>query len=251
MLASRTSARMLRAYGDLLERADIGLGPFRFTPTGYRQVRGITTALLRDLLEVPHRHEVVGRQPTPVADEPVPVAEVLRRVEDPPTPDASMLRERFHKLLERSQRLDDTDRPYPAFAVILDQLDPDEARILRLFVDKGPQPVVDVFAGPRFGRDEELILEHASLVGDRSGCSHVGRSPAYLVNLERLGLIGLHDSELSGADDYELIEVSRPVADVSEAAEAAGRRVRFARRSARLTPLGERFCAVVVTAAPE
>src|SRR4051794_38621062 len=60
------------------------------------------------------------------------------------------LRERGAELLRRSAELDlDEQEAHPAYARMLGELAPDEARILRLLVIEGPQPSVDVrTAGP-------------------------------------------------------------------------------------------------------
>src|SRR5436853_5857744 len=67
----------------------------------------------------------------PMATEPVP---------EPPA--EARLRERGAELLAQSADVDYDEPAHPAFAKILEQLAPDEARILRLLWSAGPQPSV-------------------------------------------------------------------------------------------------------------
>src|SRR5438093_1539164 len=65
------------------------------------------------------------------------------RYEERPT--QTLLRERGAELLRRSADVDlDDEEAHPAYARMLSELAPDEARILRLLVIEGPQPAVDV-----------------------------------------------------------------------------------------------------------
>ena len=57
------------------------------------------------------------------------------------------LRERGAELLRRSADVDYDEDAHPAYERILDELAPDEARILRLLATEGPQPAVDVRTG--------------------------------------------------------------------------------------------------------
>src|SRR5579884_2201727 len=57
-----------------------------------------------------------------------------------------LLREQAANLLRRSAEVDLQDGAHPAYARILEELAPDEARMLRLMATDGPQPAVDVRA---------------------------------------------------------------------------------------------------------
>ena len=66
-----------------------------------------------------------------------------------PTPSAQRvsLRERGEELLRRSADVREDEEGHPAYERILDEILPDEARVLRLLCAAGPQPAVDVRAG--------------------------------------------------------------------------------------------------------
>ena len=51
------------------------------------------------------------------------------------------LRERGEELLRRSADVNLEEDSHPAYARILEDLAPDEARILRMLLEQGPQPV--------------------------------------------------------------------------------------------------------------
>ena len=61
------------------------------------------------------------------------------------------LRERGNDLLMRSRDVWNTDQSHPAYERILEELAPDEARILLLLLKDGPQPSVDVRTGGPIG----------------------------------------------------------------------------------------------------
>src|SRR3954451_22082307 len=62
----------------------------------------------------------------------------------PPPPPDVRLRERGAELLAQSADVDYEEPAHPAFERILEELAPDEARILRLLCTTGSQPAVDV-----------------------------------------------------------------------------------------------------------
>ena len=152
---------------------------------------------------------------------------------------AATLRERGAELLRRSADIDYDDEGHPAYVQILEQLAPDEARILRLLVLEGPQPSVDVRTGGALGAlHSELVAPGLSMIAAQAGCRRPDRLHAYLDNLARLGLIWFSREALPDVRRYQVLE-AQP--DVAEAMERAGRG-RTVRRSIHLTAFGEDFC---------
>jgi len=149
------------------------------------------------------------------------------------------LRERGHELLERSRDVWNTDRGHPAYGQILEQLAPDEARILLLLLERGPQPSVDVRTGGPIGMvNSRLIAPGLNMVGARAGCRYLDQVPSYLNNLHRLGLVWFSRESLRDPLEYQVVEAQPDML-------AAMHSVRFAkvvRRSIHLTPFGEDFC---------
>lgn len=247
--AARGVDRVARTGADALERADLGVGPLRLTPSAYRRLRGFLAAHMRELLEVPHQTDVhTARADRPGPEDPRASFDTLLQREEPEPPDPEdKLRHRFNELLELSREVAIDERPHPAYAAILDQLTPDEARIVVLFASSGPQPVVDLVSGPLIGKGDVIVAANLNLTGDRAGANDPDRAPQYLENLERLGVVRIDDEELAGHDDYELIEVDSAVAPlVEEIEEERRQRAKFVRKSACLTDLGKGFVATCV-----
>lgn len=150
----------------------------------------------------------------------------------------SVLRVRGAELLRESADVAPDDGAHPAHARVLEELAPDEARILRLLTLDGPQPVVNVCAVNLIGASSEPISSNLTMIGRAAGCRHHDRVPTYLNNLERLGLIRLSDSPLEELSKYQVLEAQPEVLDSLKQAA----RAKTVHRSVRLTPFGKDFC---------
>jgi hypothetical protein len=166
--------------------------------------------------------------------------------EDQPTPAAragdssrSVLRERGAELLRQSADISHAEDLHPAYARILDNLSPDEARVLRLLATKGPQPAIDVRRG--LPLVSELVAPGINMLAAEAGCRYPDRVHAYLDNLNRLGLIWFSRETLRDQNRYQVLE-AQP--ETLEAMREAGRTARTVRRSIHLTPFGSDFCEV-------
>lgn len=179
----------------------------------------------------------VGRRLLGIQEEDPDVAEVQR---DASNYDDEALRNRWDDLLALSTdvKVDEVDG-HPAFADILTQLHPDEARILRLFASEGAQAAVDVRNWRPLGIGSHVVAPGLNMIGQHAGCLMVERVPVYLSNLFRLGLIWFSRDAIPEIGPYQVLE-AQP--EVTEALERAGRGTTV-RRSVRLTPFGEQFCA--------
>jgi hypothetical protein len=154
------------------------------------------------------------------------------------------LRDRGAELLRRSADVNLEEDSHPAYTRILEDLAPDEARILRLLYEQGPQPSVDVRSGVLpLQSTSELVASGLNLIGPEAGCRHLDDVPAYLNNLFRLGLIWFSRERLPDPRGYQVLEAQPQVA---EALAAAGR-TRTIRRSIHLTPFGRDFCELCLT----
>jgi hypothetical protein len=153
--------------------------------------------------------------------------------------DPADLRERATELLRQAAEVGPDDAAHPAFARILLELAPDEARILRLLASEGPQPAVDVRAIGVI-RSGEVVATGLNMVGAAAGVRHPERVPVYLDNLGRLGLIRFSPKPLEDAIAYQVLEAQPHV--LSAVRET--NRARTVQRSVRLTPFGREFCQV-------
>lgn len=149
------------------------------------------------------------------------------------------LRERGNELLEKSRDVWSQDDRHPAFDRILDELAPDEARILVMLLRNGPQPSVDIRTGGPIGMvSSQLVAPGLNMVGPRAGLRYLEQVPSYLNNLFRLGLVWFSREAVRDHLEYQVLEAQPDVL-------AALHSVKFAkvvRRSIHLTPFGEEFC---------
>jgi Abortive infection alpha len=194
----------------------------------FTEIGGELRDYLRRLLDLAQPEPQAQPQPAPA---PEPAAEEAR----PPT-----LRERGAELLRQSADLEFDDDAHPAYERILDELAPDEGRILRLLAQEGAQPSIDVRTTGTLGTGigSELVAPGLNMIGAEAGCRHGERVPAYLDNLHRLGLVWFSRETLEAQHRYHVLE-AQP--DTVEALERAGRG-RTVRRSILLTPFGAQFC---------
>jgi hypothetical protein len=149
------------------------------------------------------------------------------------------LRARGQALLYKSRDVHYEEDAHPAFVRLLDSLAPDEARILRLMLLKGPQPAVDVRTGGPLGLvTSRLLAPGLSMIGPRAGLKYVDRVPSYLTNLNRLGLIWFSRETLRDPERYQVLEAQPEVLEAVHSVRAA----KIIRRSIQLTPFGDGFC---------
>ncbi|MBJ8344036.1 DUF4393 domain-containing protein [Antrihabitans sp. YC2-6] len=148
------------------------------------------------------------------------------------------MRKKGEALLAMSADVYSSDELHPAYARILDELAPDEARILRYLANNGPQPCVDVRTNRPLNIGAETIASNLSMVPEKAGCRRPERAKSYLVNLVRLGLVWVSD-EPTELSLYMVVEVQP---NVSEALKKAGRVPKIVRKSMRLSAFGEDFC---------
>lgn len=162
-----------------------------------------------------------------------------RPPEEPEEEPEDRLHAAGRELLHRSRDVWFEDHGHPAYARIIEELAPDEARILLLLLRKGPQAAVDVRTGGLLGTvSSTLVAPQLNLIGPMAGCRHVDRVPSYLHNLERLGLIWFSPEQVRDPMDYQVLEAQPDVL----AAMDQVKRAKCVRRSLHLTPFGEDFC---------
>jgi hypothetical protein len=216
-LSIRASARVLRAASDGESVNDL----LRDAGTELRDY-------LRQLLEI-----VEPPEPDPSAQ-----ADAAQRTNGYTHVTPEELKERGAELLRRSADARDSDTTHPAFALILENLAPDEGRILRLLAVEGPQPSIDIRTSPPFGIGSEMVAAGLTMIGRAAGCREPDHVHAYLANLYRLGLIWFSREQLEDQGEYQVLE-AQP--EVQVAMSEAGR-TKTVRRSIHLTAFGKEFC---------
>lgn len=144
----------------------------------------------------------------------------------------------LRSLLDRSMYSRPDESRTALYLGLLNDLLPDEARILAALSDGSAYPVIDV-AEPLLGTSTAFVLTNASTVGRAAGVSLPQHTPLYVGRLVLAGLatIGPEGSN-STHDDYEMLLTDAAV----NAALAKARRgvlsARVMRRTVRITELG-------------
>ncbi|WP_375502736.1 Abi-alpha family protein [uncultured Jatrophihabitans sp.] len=148
------------------------------------------------------------------------------------------LQRRGTDLLRRSNDVHVIEDTHPAFARILADITPDEARILRYVYLEGPQPALDIRTYRPFGIGSELVASGMNMIAEHAGLRNVERIDLYLTNLSRLGMLEFSKEPVKNPTRYQVIEAQPKVAS---AMESAGRMPRIVQRSVILTSFGEEF----------
>ncbi|MGX9296981.1 Abi-alpha family protein [Tsukamurella paurometabola] len=165
------------------------------------------------------------------------VDELLEQAAPEPVATAEELRRKGDRLLAQSAEPAGAQSPHPAYEHILDELCPDEARILRLLFNDGAQPAIDVRTNRPFGVGAETVAAGVSMIPEVAGCRNPDRIAEYLGNLHRLGLIWFSKEQVD-VRRYELLQVQPQLID---ALSSAGRYAKTIRRRIEITPFGRAF----------
>jgi hypothetical protein len=134
---------------------------------------------------------------------------------------------------------------HPSFSHILDELLPDEARILRFLGVAGAQPMIDVRTKTLLQIGSVLLVGGVSVVASMAGCHWPDRDQHYFANLSRLGLVDLSREPVDDYRRYALLEV-QPVA--LHAIENVPKAITIY-RSITLTAFGRQFIDVCINTA--
>jgi Abortive infection alpha len=194
-------------------------------------VREEAVAAARDALGVNDIEETLGR----MTSEPPETF-------DDDEPQRADLRERARELLVRSASLGPEDDRHPAFGLVLEQLAPDELRILRVLAASPGQAALDVEARGPLGMGSRDVARRLSLLGDRAGCRHPERVQLYLDNLLRLGLVQMGDEPFEDEELYEVLEAQPEVNEAKEKASSGATRAKSRRHRIELSSFGRAFC---------
>jgi hypothetical protein len=154
--------------------------------------------------------------------------------EEPVTP-TDVLR----SLLDRSMYSSRDDSRNSLYLTLLEDLLPDEARILAALSDGSAHPVIDV-AEPVIGTSTAFVLTNASTVGRTAGVSLPQHTPLYV---RRLVLAGLAVIGPEGGNamynDYEMLLTDDAVNRALTKARRGVRSARVIRRTVQITELGQ------------
>jgi|GEM_PF-1673444 len=112
------------------------------------------------------------------------------------------IREGYLSLLTATMDCAAASNVHPAFLDLMAQLSGDELRLLASLSSGGPFPVVSLSSRLRHGGATRIELRNFSVLGVRAGCTSPERTPAYLDNLARLGVIEIRATRIT--DDVRM-----------------------------------------------
>lgn len=146
---------------------------------------------------------------------------------------------KMNDLLGRALGSSSTASREDVFHHVLDQLVPDEARILSALSDGAAAALVHVHGWTRAGLMGEALIENASLIGRTANIALPALTPVYVGHLLSLGVVetGPEDPDLK--DDYQILQAET---DVLAAIKKAGRGPlpgRTERRTLRISSFGK------------
>lgn len=142
-------------------------------------------------------------------------------------------------LLDRSMYSRPDDSRSALYLSLLQDLLPDEARILAALSDGSAYPVIDI-AEPLLGTSTALVLTNASTVGRAAGVTLPHHTPLYVSRLVLAGLavVGPEGGNAM-SDDYEMLLTDASVNLAIAKARRGIRSARIIRRTLRISDLGQ------------
>lgn len=146
---------------------------------------------------------------------------------------------KMNELLGKAIELSSTSSRDEVFHHVLDQLVPDEARILSALSDGSAAALVHVHGWTRAGLMGEALIENASLVGRTANVALPALTPVYVGHLLSLGVVETGPEDAALKDDYQILLAET---DVLAAIKKAGRGPlpgRTERRTLRISAFGK------------
>ena len=122
-----------------------------------------------------------------------------------PARTAEGLDTKMHRLLDRAIEQSTTASRNELFHMIVDQLVPDEARIIGALSDGSASPLLNVYARTRAGLVGEVVLENMSLIAKTANLALPQLTPMYVSHLLSLGLVESGPEDSSMKDEYEIL----------------------------------------------
>jgi hypothetical protein len=232
-----------KALQTVAKTVHIALAPVSALVWGYDQIKDFVATKVSERLRNVPADQIVSPKPNVAG----PALESLRY-----TGHEDALSDMYANLLASSMDKATAEGAHPAFVEIIRQLTPDEAKLVALFLNRMPFPLLSVrweFKNPTEGKTGGLdMLVNFSLLGEAAGCEYPHLVPAYLDNLCRLGLAEIPPNFIYMAPGvYDALEKSPAIeAAKAEIEKNPELRAHVERRGLKITELGKQFARVCV-----
>ena len=159
----------------------------------------------------------------------------------PPLPSATIaesLDAKMHTLLDRAIEQSTASSRQELFHKILDQMVPDEARIIGALSDGSASPLLNVYSRTRAALVGEVVLENMSLIGRTAHLALPHLTPMYVSHLLSLGLVESGPEDAAMKDDYEILAADTAVLRAIKNASRGPIPARVDKYTLRLSGLG-------------
>jgi len=148
------------------------------------------------------------------------------------------LQSKMDRLLGRALEQNSRTGRQELFHKVLDQLVPDEARIIGALSDGSASPLLNVFARTVTGSGGDPILENASLVGKMANVSLPQMTPVYVSHLLSLGLLETGPEDPRLKDEYQILGADSAVLRALKKGKRGPLEAKVERYTVRLSVLG-------------
>lgn len=222
-----------RGVHTLSKTVHIALAPISALVWGYEQISGYLQTSLEERLENIPKEDIISPDPSIAG----PAIDGLRY-----TGHKKELREMFSNLIASSMDRNTAMKAHPSFVDIIQQINTDEAKIIKLLDNNQSKALVNMRA---YNQDDDHYLEpiqNFSVVPELAGCEFPELGPSYIVNLNRLGIIDISKTSYSTLpNSYEPILDSKEIEEQRLFYETLGKRVEIVKRSFTRTAFGKKF----------
>lgn len=158
------------------------------------------------------------------------------------------LSDMYASLLASSMNKSTESLVHPGFVEIIRNMSPDEAKIMKYSSKRGLQPMINVLQKRIHEGGARIVLEKHSQISYDSGCENHELCAPALVNLERLGLLELHEQgSISDKAVYESLESSEYVKSMIASVKSDSTIGEIERGYIAVTPLGALFSRICIT----
>lgn len=154
------------------------------------------------------------------------------------TPRTDGLNAKLGRLLRQAVDQSTAAGQQELFHKILDQLVPDEARIVGALSDGSASPMVNVYKRNRAGIVGEVVLENMSLIGKTANLALSAQTPTYVSHLLTLGLVEIGPEDPDLKVEYEILCADTAVLAAVREAGSRPMPARIERHTLRLSGLG-------------
>jgi hypothetical protein len=157
----------------------------------------------------------------------------------PPAPSGDpTLGNKLHDLLARALEQSTIAGSQALYHRILDDLLPDEARLLGALSEGSASPLVQVRARSRSGLPGKLLLENACLVGRTANVSLPRMTPVYVTHLLSLGVVEIGPEDPALKDDHQILMADSAVRKAVKAGSRGPITPRVEHLTLRMSALG-------------